>query len=104
VPDGAVALAVIAAVRADLVILDVDLPGLDGFELYDRLRAKPDTAGIQVLFTSAAHHERELARRGLRTFLRKPFDLDDLLAHVAALLEQADARHEPPSTGTVASP
>jgi DNA-binding response OmpR family regulator len=103
VPDGAIALGVIAAVRADLVILDVDLPGLGGFELYDRLRGRPETAGIQVLFTSAAHHERELARRDVPTFLRKPFDLDDLLARVAALLEQAHTRYEPPSTGTVAS-
>jgi DNA-binding response OmpR family regulator len=104
VPDGALALSVIAAVRADLVILDVDLPGLGGFEHYDRLRGRPETAGIQVLFASAAHHERELARRGLHTFLRKPFDLDDLLARVAALFEQADARYAPPSAGTAARP
>jgi DNA-binding response OmpR family regulator len=83
VPDGAIALDVIAAVRADLVILDVDLPGLDGFEIYDRLKSKPDTASIPTLFMSAAAHEEELERRGIHAYLRKPFDLDDLLATVS---------------------
>ncbi|HEX5505896.1 MAG TPA: response regulator [Thermomicrobiales bacterium] len=88
VPDGRQALAVIAAVRAGLVILDVDLPGLDGFALYDRLRARPATAGIPILFMSATAHEPELAARDIRDYLRKPFDLDDLLARVRAIFEQ----------------
>ncbi len=89
VPDGAIALDVISAVRADLVILDVDLPGINGFELYDRLREKPETAAVPVLFMSAAAHEEELERRGIQDYLRKPFDLDDLLAQVDAIFERA---------------
>ena len=91
VPDGAIALDVIAAVRADLVILDVDLPGLDGLELYDRLKGRPETAAILVRFMSAAAHEEELQRRGIQDYLRKPFDLDDLLARVDAIFERAGA-------------
>lgn len=82
VPDGAIALDVIGAVQADLVILDIDLPGLNGLELYDRLHAQPDTAGTPVLFMSATAHEAELAARGITQYLAKPFDLDDLLAKV----------------------
>ena len=92
VPDGAIALAVIAAVRADLVILDVDLPGIDGFELYDRLRAKPETASIDVLFMSATEHQAELKRRAIGDYLSKPFDLDDLLARVHAIFERSSSR------------
>ena len=64
--NSALAPALIAAVRADLVILDIDLPGLSGLELYDRLRDRPETADIPVLFMSATAHREELARRGRR--------------------------------------
>ena len=106
---GAVALAdstfapdLIAAVRADLVILDIDLPGLSGLELYDRLRERPETADIPVLFMSAAAHREELARRGIYVYLHKPFDLDDLLARVDGLLAEPRWRDERPprATGT----
>ncbi len=89
VPDGAIALDVISAVRADLVILDVDLPGINGFELYDRLRGKPETAAVPVLFMSAAAHEEELRRRDINHYLSKPFDLDDLLARVDTLFNHS---------------
>ncbi len=100
--DSALAPALIAAVRADLVILDIDLPGLSGLELYDRLRARPETAEIPVLFMSAAAHREELARRGIYDYLHKPFDLDDLLARVERLLAEPHWRDEwpPRVTGT----
>ena len=85
VADAALALDVVAAVRPDLVILDVDLPGISGFDLYDLLRSRPQTAGVPALFMSADEHAAEVARRGV-PFLAKPFDLDDLLAQVHALL------------------
>lgn len=84
--DGAHALDVIAAVRANLVILDIDLPDTSGLDLYDRLRHSPKTTAIPVLFMSAARHRDELARRDIHTFLGKPFDLDDLLDLVGRIL------------------
>jgi len=100
--DSALAPELIAAVRADLVILDIDLPGLSGLELYDRLRDRPETAEIPVLFMSAAAHRDELARRGVYAYLHKPFDLDDLLARVEQLLAEPPWRDEwpPRATGT----
>ncbi len=88
VGDGALALAVLGAIHTDLVILDVDLPGLSGLELYDQLRSRPATATLPCLFMSASAHTKELARRQITDYLPKPFDLDDLLARVAALLRR----------------
>ena len=88
VPNGAIALDVISAVRADLVVLAVDFPGIDGLELYDRLKGRPESAAIPVRFMSAAAHEEELRRRAIRQVLAKPFDLDALLDRVNAFLEQ----------------
>ena len=102
--DGALAPKLIAAVRADLVILDIDLPGLSGLELYDRLRDRPETAEIPVLFMSAAAHREELARRGIYVYLHKPFDLDDLLARVERLLAEPRYRDEWPTRATGTRP
>jgi len=86
VRDGAKALAVLEAVHTDLVILDVDLPGLSGFEIYDWLRRHDATAHIPVLFMSARAHAAELERRRIVDVLHKPFALDDLLGRVHHLL------------------
>lgn len=88
VRDGAKALAVLEAVRTDLVILDVDLPGLSGFEIYDWLKGRDDTAHVPVLFMSARAHTAELDRRRIADVLQKPFALDDLLERVHHLLRR----------------
>ncbi len=77
--EGTHAPQIVAAVHADLVILDIDLPGISGLEIYDRLRERPETAAILVLFMSAASRTDELTRRGFDVYLNKPFDIDDLL-------------------------
>src|SRR5580765_7523649 len=50
---GATALALAAAATPDLIVLDVNLPDMDGFEVCKRLRARPDTAQTPVLHLSA---------------------------------------------------
>lgn len=92
VSTGGEALAVTPAVRADLVLLDIDLPDMSGFDVYDRLRENPASAVTPVLFMSAAPHDSALAQRGIRAYLSKPFDLDDLLDLVRQLLDDADQR------------
>ncbi len=96
VADAALALDVVTGVHPDLVILDVDLPGISGFDLHDLLGRSPQTAGVPVLFMSADEHAAEVVRRGV-PFLAKPFDLDDLLAQVHALL-----RPPPPADASAA--
>jgi DNA-binding response OmpR family regulator len=96
--DAAIALDVIAAVHPHLVVSDIDLPGISGFELLDLLRRDQRTAAVPVLFMSAAIHGAEAARRGV-PFLAKPFDLDDFLDQVNALLRSPldAAGSQPPS-------
>jgi CheY-like chemotaxis protein len=86
VDNGAAALAFVTEVVIDLVLLDINLPGLDGFAVYDLLRARPATATVPILFMTAGEHEAEFARRGVRGHIQKPFDLDDLLVRVASAL------------------
>ena len=86
VANGADALAFVAEVAVDLVLLDINLPSLDGFAIHDLLRARPDTATVPILFMTAGVHEVEFARREVRGHITKPFDLDDLLVRVASAL------------------
>ncbi len=91
VSNGAAALAFVAEVKVDLVILDINLPGLDGFAIHDLLRARSATAHVPILFMTASLHEAEFARRGVLQWLPKPFDLEDLLQRVAAALGDSPA-------------
>ncbi len=86
VVNGADALAFVAEVAVALVLLDINLPGLDGFAIHDLLRARPETATVPILFMTAGTHEAEFARRQVRGHITKPFDLDDLLVRVASAL------------------
>jgi DNA-binding response OmpR family regulator len=91
VPNGAAALAFLAEVRVDLMLLDINMPGLDGFAIHDLIRARPGTAGTPILFMTAADHTEEFVRRGVGTWLAKPFAIDDLLALVASVLDRGPA-------------
>lgn len=87
VPDGAQLIDTVRQVHADLLILDIMMPGLNGFEIYDKVRADPDIRNMPVLFVSAAaaQFEAELAKRKISDVIAKPFDLNDLLDRVRAL-------------------
>jgi two-component system response regulator MprA len=87
--DGALALVTIAERAPDLVVLDVAMPGLDGFEVCRRIRAKG--LAIPVLLVTARD---DVADRvtgldaGADDYLIKPFDSDELLARIRALLRR----------------
>ena len=88
-PDGADALQVIGAVRPDLVILDMLLPGCTGLEILRALRAEPATATLPVLMLTArgAAADRVLAESsGATGFMAKPFCNDAMLASARALV------------------
>src|SRR5689334_2730691 len=85
VGDGVKAIEVIHAVQVSGVILDIALPGLDGLQIYDALQADPSTRGMPVIFVTATYAPEEFTRRGITQVLPKPFNLDDLLARVAAV-------------------
>jgi len=87
VPDGALVLETVRQVHADLLILDVMMPGLSGIEVFDRVRADPQVRNMPVLFVTAAtqDYERDFKDRKVSDVIAKPFDLNELLAKVRAL-------------------
>ena len=91
VPDGALLLDTVRGVNADLVILDIMMPGLNGLEIYDRVRGDPAITDMPVLFISAAlaQFDDEFKTRGITDVIAKPFDLNDLLDRVRALCPPA---------------
>ena len=75
----------------DLVVLDVMLPGLDGFEVCHRLKGRPATAGLPVLMLSAKAQESDLRtgeKVGADRYLVKPVDPDFIVAAVESLLRE----------------
>ena len=85
--EGPRALELASRTPPDLVLLDVRLPGMDGAEVYRRLRATPQGRRLRVLFLSAGT-SLDLYQRGIEdgVLLRKPFDVQDLIGLVRALL------------------
>src|SRR5688572_6467544 len=93
VTDGALVLETVRQVHADLLILDIMMPGLNGFEVYDRVREDPEIRTMPVLFVSAAtpQFEAEFEQRRITDIISKPFDLNAFLEKVR-LLCPTDAR------------
>ena len=83
VRDGARALGVVRAIKASLVLLDLNLPGLNGLQIYDLLQKDSATRDIPVIFVTANHQSQALRDRGITNIIPKPFELDDLLSRVA---------------------
>lgn len=95
VADGLGALEAARGVRPDLVLSDIMMPGMDGFELLRELRARPETSTIPVILLSARAGEEariEGMSRQPDDYLVKPFSSRELLARVSAHLELAKAR------------
>lgn len=89
VVDGEAALAAVAQVRPDLVILDLMLPGMSGLEILTALRADPATFALPVMMLTAKGQgrDREAAERaGVSAFMTKPFDNSEIRAKVRDLL------------------
>jgi DNA-binding response OmpR family regulator len=90
--SGELALASIAAQPTDLILLDIRMPGLDGFEVCRRLKADAATRYIPVIFQSAATDladRLEGLRLGAVDYISKPFQREELLARVKTHLELA---------------
>lgn len=88
VADGEAALAAVAAAPFDLVLSDVAMPRLDGFELCRRLKAAPATRMLPVILLTAIGEEHKLEgiEAGADDFLSKPFSLSALYARMRGLL------------------
>jgi two-component system, cell cycle response regulator DivK len=88
--DGLAVLASVSRERPKMILLDLMMPGLDGFQVTRQLKADPSTAGIPIVAVSAMARpdDREAAlAAGCDEFVRKPFELDDLEAVIRTYLE-----------------
>jgi DNA-binding response OmpR family regulator len=91
-PDGETALALARTEQPDLILLDVMLPGIDGWEVAKELAAAPETREIPILFLSARSDRSDQERGhevGALGYLTKPFDPEELIARVQDVLERA---------------
>jgi signal transduction histidine kinase len=89
-PDGPEAFRISARQRPDLVLLDISMPGMDGFEVCRRLKADPDTAEIPVIFLSAflAPSDKVAAFGcGGVDFITKPFQFEEVATRIGVHLE-----------------
>ena len=88
--DGLAVLASVERERPKVILLDLMMPGLDGFQVTRHLKSDPATAGIPIVAVSAMARpdDRETAlAAGCDDFVRKPFELDDLEAVIRGYLE-----------------
>lgn len=90
--DGAQALAMVRAQRPELVISDILMPTMDGYELVRQMRSDPELAGTHVIFYSAHYREQEArnlaAACGVRQVLAKPCEPQDILAAIEQALSE----------------
>jgi two-component system KDP operon response regulator KdpE len=99
-PDGSKALAMLETERPDMVLLDLMLPELDGFELCKQIR---EQSSVAIIIVSARGGERDKVTAltlGADDYMTKPFGIEELLARILATLR----RTRPTETVTEAAP
>ena len=87
------ALDLIYQYKPDLVILDIMLPGMDGYEVCEIVRLNPDYRNIKIIFLTAKGREVEIAKGlalGADAYITKPYSNAELVAKVKELLEKTD--------------
>ncbi|MDR0671102.1 MAG: response regulator [Oscillospiraceae bacterium] len=89
--SGHMALSALARIQVDLILLDIEMPGLSGFDVMNELQKNPDHKDIPVIFVTA-HATREFiaraAKAGAKDYLVKPFEpqaLREKVRHVLGL-------------------
>lgn len=94
--SGATALKYLEKHRPNLILLDINMPGMDGFEVMEKLRANIATESIPVIFLTAdnlAETEIKCFQMGALDFVGKPFVPDILLSRVSKTIELDQYRH-----------
>ena len=92
VSNGQTALAKLQQQPAHFILLDLSLPGMNGFEIFTKLQDIPETKDIPVIMATAWDDDRNLeqaSQLGIRHILSKPFTEDELLHKILSLLLSA---------------
>jgi DNA-binding response OmpR family regulator len=85
----------------DLIMLDVMMPGINGFEVLRRLKQHGDLRGVPVIMVTAKGHERDVLSGlggGAVDYVVKPFSLKELAARVELALRKPQGPPQPPAT------
>ena len=80
--DGESALTIAEKALPDLILLDIMMPGIDGWETLTRLKRDPETSGVPVIIFTAREHARghqKSSEMGAADYFRKPFEPDELI-------------------------
>ncbi len=88
--NGEMALQAATRTPPDLVLLDIMMPGMDGYEVCRRLRQMPETAEVPIMFLSSLEEVQNKTRgfeAGANDYLTKPFDMLEVKARVRSLLK-----------------
>ena len=87
--NGREGLELILRVRPDVVFTDVSMPEMNGLELADAIRARPELAGMKIVFITASTQRDQIDRytaRGASAYIAKPFSTAELRAQVERLV------------------
>ncbi|MEM7734566.1 MAG: response regulator [Deinococcota bacterium] len=102
VPRGDLALNAVASAKPDIILLDVMMPRMSGYEVAEHLQADPDTVDIPIVFISGLSDEgfkKQAFHRGAVDYIVKPFKRDDVLSavkkHVEASRHSQQAGQQP---------
>ncbi len=93
--NGQQALDAVAAEKPDLILLDLMMPGIDGFEVIRRLRADPATADIQIVILSALNSNEDVVKgfnMGANDFIMKPIIMEKLLSCVITQMQVIESK------------
>jgi DNA-binding response OmpR family regulator len=91
--SGEETLETISKEQPDLVLLDIMLPGIDGFEVCEILRRKPEWRHIRIIFLTAKGRDVDIAKGmvlGADEYITKPFSNQQITAAVTRLLKQPE--------------
>jgi len=96
-PDGNLALRAARQKKPDLILLDIMMPNMNGFEVCEQLKSNPEVADIPVLFMSAlsdTNNKVEAFRYGAVDYVTKPFQEQELLARIGTHLKLKEAESQ----------